>query len=583
MEKRTPTSARGRIARAVGWLLLSVLPATPSGAAGQATALVPLDDRSYEILDRLTAQLPLQELVHGQRPYTRRAFARLTVQAREALGRVSAGSSPLPPARRAHLESLLAALEGRYAAELRRLDGDDPRSPPAALDLLRLEATSADSPFRGFVNNGLGNVDSALVNPLLDERWGRELSDGGTLALEAELRAGLGPYLAAFASPRLSYHLPRSPWARAVSLPSSEESVRVSGGGEEDADVLLRHGALRGKLGGWALQVGRAPLRRGQGRRAAVLFSDNAPPLDMVYLESEDPFRLPWILRALGPTRFSAFLADLGADQNFPRAQLYGNWLTFRPARRLELGGGFVVHSGGEGSPEQTFWERVGDYLIFVDIFFKPTSDFTASNKIAGVDFRLSLPEAGLVVYGEFYMDDFRVQRWSSVGEILWPDAGHVLGISFPRLDGTGRMSGWAEYQHTGLRLYRHSPFTSGVVQRRWFLGNALGPHANAVKGGLDFLPSVSSTVSLEVGWDSRSHDWWSAPEEPVFHFQKLGDAPEEERVRARLSWERRPLEGGLGWRAELGGERVTNLGFEEGEGATNAVLQVVIAWAPRR
>jgi hypothetical protein len=352
--------------------------------------------------------------------------------------------------------------------------------------------------------------------------------------------------------------------------------------GDTDLDASFLTAAARGRLGRWALQVGRGPIRRGQGRDTGLLFSDNGPALDMVLLQNEELVRIPWLHRLMGPARFSAFFADLGAEQNFPHAKLYGNWLTFRPARRFELGGGFIVQDGGEGGPEQSIWRRIGDYLIFVDVLFQGGSDFQASNKIAGLDFRFWLPEVGAVAYGELYLDDFRIANWNHVREMLWPDAAHVLGLTLPRLDGAGRLSAWGEYHHTGVRIYRHYDYSSGVTRGRFLLGSGLGSDAQAVTGGIDFAPSAATTLSLEAAWEGRSHHEWTAPEDPYFHFEKVEDRPTEKRRRMQLAWEHRPLSGGMGWRVEAGGERVADFGFEEGVQETNAVLRVMMEWRPR-
>src|SRR5690606_37822492 len=138
-----------------------------------------------------------------------------------------------------------------------------------------------------------------------------------------------------------------------------------------------------------------------------LLLSDNAPPLDMVLLERERPFRLPWLVERLGPGHLSLLLADLGAEREFPHARLFGTWIGFRPAERLEVGAGYVVQDGGEGAPEQGFSRRVAEYLLLVDLF-APDSESRSTNKIAGMDFRLLLPAVGAMLYGEMHVDDFR-------------------------------------------------------------------------------------------------------------------------------------------------------------------------------
>jgi hypothetical protein len=110
-----------------------------------------------------------------------------------------------------------------------------------------------------------------------------------------------------------------------------------------------------------------------------------------------------------------------------------------------------------------------------------------------------------------------------------------------------------------------------------------MGSDAQGVAGGLDFTPSASSTLSLEAAWERLSHDEWSAPTEPQFHFELVSDGPEEERQRIRLAWDHRPLDRALGWRVEAGLERVKNFGFQAGEARDNASLHVTLEWVPLR
>src|SRR5207247_1080582 len=81
------------------------------------------------------------------------------------------------------------------------------------------------------------------------------------------------------------------------------------------------------------------------------LNSNNSPPLDLIKLSSEEPFTFPWILRRLGPTRFSIFYADLGADQNFPHSYLVGYRANMAPASAFEFGFSVYTKSGGHGAP----------------------------------------------------------------------------------------------------------------------------------------------------------------------------------------------------------------------------------------
>jgi hypothetical protein len=221
----------------------------------------------------------------------------------------------------------------------------------------------------------------------------------------------------------------------------------------------------------------------------------------------------------------------------------------------------------------------VGDHLILVDLLFQSGGEFQASNKVAGFEARLTLP--GVVAWGEWTMDDLRGKTWRRVGETLWTDAAHVFGVSLPRLPGAGALSGWVEYRHTGIRMYRHAQFTSGLTQEGYLVGDPLGPDAHALAAGLELWGGARSVFALEVARESRSQDAWTAEGDP-FHFVKAEDGPEEERYRVQLRWDRRLPRGGPGWRVEAGGERVESFDFQEGRDEWNALLALSVEWARR-
>ena len=54
-------------------------------------------------------------------------------------------------------------------------------------------------------------------------------------------------------------------------------------------------------LGNWEIVVGRQSLSWGPGPDGSMLWSDNAPPVDMVRLVNPEPLHLPRFLRFLGP------------------------------------------------------------------------------------------------------------------------------------------------------------------------------------------------------------------------------------------------------------------------------------------
>jgi hypothetical protein len=311
--------------------------------------------------------------------------------------------------------------------------------------------------------------------------------------------------------------------------------------------------------------------------RGSLSISDNAPGLDMVKLASDLPFRMPWFLRGLGPTRASFFIADLGERQNFPGAKLIGYKFSFLPSRRVEFGVSVSNQMGGRGSPAASFGDRLLDLVPIIDPLALGSRDIQISNKFAGMDVRVRFPAArGLEWYVDGMLDDFDHRRvWSSFRD----DAGWITGISLPRLTDDGRMQVTAEVQRTGIRYYQHGQFRSGVTFDNRIIGNALGSKANAGYARLTWDRGATSSISLDAAYERRSSDRYRVQvndaDESGWRFVRVESRPKETRARATVIWsgELPPARSRL--LAEFGYERVGNFAFVRGEERNNLLGRV--------
>src|SRR5262245_6896814 len=155
--------------RRVATILVAILAiAAPArGAVGQAAATVPLDDPAYAAIDELVAAVPLQGLIVGQRPYSRREIARIALRFDRLL---SQGGTRTAEAQ-ARLVALVRSLLAAYAHEVQSLAGNNALisvSSGARVDALGTNSSAKRVP----ASNGLGNID-AFSNPLTDGMSGR--------------------------------------------------------------------------------------------------------------------------------------------------------------------------------------------------------------------------------------------------------------------------------------------------------------------------------------------------------------------------------------------------------------------------
>jgi hypothetical protein len=545
--------------RTLATLALSLAVWCPGSAPAQATTNVPVEDLTYRHVERLIAEGLLDTVHVGQRPYSRREMGRIVAEAERRLPGLEARASSdttLSAGARADLSrrverarAILGLLRDEY--------GTDGRAGTRLLESAAADWTWTNSPPRVVPSDDLGGI-SAVTNPLVDYRLGRRYVDGGNLAIETTHRARPVRFLAAAARVRT--------W-------NGWSQLTDSGGHRLSAEALYGQLALRNVL----VEVGRDHLFYGQGMRASLSVSGNARALDMVKIASDLPFRMPWLLRALGPTRASLFVADLGEKQNFPGAKLAGYKLSFLPSTRVEVGVSVLDQMGGRGAPSASVGDRLLDLIPLVDPLFFGDRDIQISNKLAGMDFRFRFPSRrGLELYVDGMLDDFDHRR---IRSSFWQDAGWITGLAIPRLTADGRVQLAAEYQHTGLRYYQHGQFTSGVTLDGRIIGNALGSKAGAAYARLSWDQGITSSIALETAYERRSGDRYRVrvddAQDNGWQFERIETRPKETRARVALMWlaELTPTRPRL--IAEVGVEHVGNFTFVEGQRRTNALARI--------
>jgi hypothetical protein len=529
-------------------LLLAGALACPCALAAQASPHLQPLDQVHRDLDRLAAWGLIDTILVGQRPYSRAQAARMTVQAMR--GR-AALSPDAPHARTA--DDLLGRLTDRLALELEALGVQPARDASRLVKETRLDATWMDSPARDVPSNGPG-FSMARINPLVAYDQGRGVVDGATIGLEFEIGGALGDRVAATIRPRAQLARPR--------------------GGGSDATLELASGHARLLLGNLGVTVGRDHVVWGQSPRGGLVLSTNAGALPLVSLATERPVVLPGPLRLLGPSTYQLFLGDLGTEgQAFDHSQLFGWRLSFLPNRRLEIGAEFLVQSGGEGAPESSLRDRILDYLFFPDLF--SNTELQASNKVAGLDARVRVPEArGLELWVELAIDDVDIDRFKSM---IWEDGAWNVGLALARLDAAGRLGVRLEGHHTGLRMYEHFDFNGGLTLDRHFLGSELGPRADGATLTVDWEPDGRNALTLEGSVEKRSADPYTLIAGTPYYFSRLDILHKEKRWRGRAAWERFADGGGLGVRVEGGYERVENFYFEDGGALHNLMMRTVL------
>ena len=336
----------------------------------------------------------------------------------------------------------------------------------------RLELLGTNSRPRAIPGDSTGSLE-ADVNPLLNDRAGRVYRVGTNAAADADMSLRLGWSFVLRADPRVV--------------------------GNVDGTGGFAQGSMEAASATWlvrdiAIELGRQQFVWGQGMEGGLLGSSSGRPLDMIRIATDTPF----FLYKLGPTRGSFIIADLGPNQRFPHSNIVAYKLSGNPfTSRFELSASVLSEQGGDGGPSATLLDNLVDIIPALKYTLHSKNRTQFSNKFAGWEYRLRLPElSGLQLYAEHQFDDMDPRRWRST---LWEDGGHIFGFSFAQLGAASNLSTAVEFHHTGLRYYQHSPYTTGIAFNRVLIGDPLGKQADGGYWRLLWDDGGASTFTLDA------------------------------------------------------------------------------------
>ena len=510
------------LTRSIRHILLCAVAAlalTSAEAPAQGTATVLPSDELYADLDRLSELGVLDSIVIGQRPYSRREIGRILRAARERSNQLGERGHDL---RVTDLElsigdGILRRLETRFSREIDEIPSTDALF--AILDDAQLTVHYTDVQRRAFAGT-YGSTLGATMGSLLPRRLGPSYVPGTTLGLELAQRLEPTTWLAFTARERAVYA-----WAKDSALRRGT------------AELLAA--TMRARFRNVALEIGRTQLSWAQSPDEGLFIAADAPALDLVLLSADRPFALPSVLRWLGPTKATLFIADLGPSEVRSHSKLLGYKVSIQPSRRAELGATFLNHYGGEGGRPSSLGNRLIDFLPFIDIFRRHNYTDTTrtldvdSDKLLGVDGRLRIGGLrGVVVTGELLIDDFDVRR---IPKLLTGYGSQAIGITVPRLF-SPLLSLKVTAKHMGILTYTHTVLTSGITSRGRLIGDELGPDAKAFGARLTWQPTAELRLSLEgrsaIHSNAQYATFYADPSSSRFVVQKTSRTADELRDR---------------------------------------------------
>jgi hypothetical protein len=213
------------------------------------------------------------------------------------------------------------------------------------------------------------------------------------------------------------------------------------------------------------------------------------------------------------------------------------------------------------------FWAENGGYYL-------------VSDKVAGVDLRVSVPAVRSALFASFSTTDSRGNFQQPAGG-MWEDAAWLVGAESKGLGPEARFDARVEWRHNGPEVHTHAQFTSGQTLDGRLLGDALGPNASGVSVQTGWT-GPRSGLRLRLDWERYSGDDYTLARIPGggtwdLDWYRTADNPDEVRARATLGYSRFAARG---WEtsARLGFERVTRFDFSDSN-RSNALAEVTLRY----
>jgi len=484
-----------------------------------ASPLVPLSDAIYWNLEILKGHGLIPSSTEGTGPSTQREINRQVLEARSQFDQRRANPATYWKETADYLDALITKMEESYPDETLSLH---------ALKSAEISLIQLDSPGRDIFRPN-SSID-ARYNPLTQYQSGRHIVDGTQIGLSSVSQAQITSHASFSFSPYIQ-----------LQLHANDQ--------EEEQGFFVEE--LYGNVNFFntQLDIGRRPFQWGQSDHGGVLFTDNARPLDGIFLSNPRPWKIPH----MGFLKYSFLLATLGSEQSLNNTLISGLKLTYKPWSIFEFAIARALTFGGDGAPPASAATQFAE-------FFGARPDGgdngNFSNSISGFEFRVTLPFLRFTqIYSEFYFDDFNL---SHIPRSFVQDAGILGGIFIPRLDDKGTWSARIEGRKMAPIMYQHNVWKDGWAENGFILGDPLGPDAESLR--LELKKSYPKmTFSGEFNYERVDSDIYSS--DPSKGRVIATDGTPENRyrfqIRATRDWNKR-----LTSRASLGYERVTNPTF---------------------
>lgn len=457
---------------------------------------VSLDSWIYPALERLAALGYIGTDTVGLRPWTRLECARLTSEAGE---RGAGSDSPI------EVQQLYGALSGEFAREFELMSGEQNLG-------IQLESVYQ----RSLGISGKPLTDNQHFGQTVLNDYGRPFQQGFNSVAGTSGWTTAGPFVIYARGEYQSAPSAPAPSTAALGFISQVDQLPPNApalpiGATSRFRLLDAYVGMT--LSNWQISFGRQSQWWGPSDNGAMLFSNNAEPLNnMLRVDRVQPFRLPWLFRYLGDIRLQLFLGQLSGYEFLnntpgglvgqygrslhPQPFLDGGKVTLKLTPNFEFGLSKTTIYGGPGNP-LTF------KTFFQSFFGLHVNGAALGDGRSGADFSYRLPKLRdwVTFYGEAMSEDqpspIPYMRQSIFQGGLYLAKIPKLHKVDLRVEG-GSTSAVNYDVEPGGYFYWNGQYVNGYTNNGNLIGSWLGRAAQGESAKATYWLSAKSKVGLE-------------------------------------------------------------------------------------
>jgi len=464
---------------------LSDAPIVPTERTPSAmgSPYVPLDSWIYPLLDRLVAMGAINDAILGMKPWTRLECARLISEAADHLR---------DSGKEADSSGLFESLLQEFMSEINLLGGGSNRA--IHLESIYTRMTQISGP---------PLTDGYHFGQTLFNDFGRPYQEGlnSVAGFSGWATAGRwviyarGEYQHAPSGPAIPVSAENAV-AAVDDVPAVMPSLSAA---RNQARLLDAYIGLN--FANWQISYGQESQWWGPGESGPLLFSDNAPPVQMFHIDRVSPFHLPWILRFLGPMRWNAYFGRLQGHILSPNPFFHGEKISFKPTRNLEFGFTRTVVVGGEG-------RALTPYRLFLSYFSATSYQVKPANKDPGkrdggfdFSYRLPLLRKWLTIYNDSISADdpspLAAPRRAGISPGLYLT--HFPGLAKLDLRVEAPLTDTVGTNGPGRYIYWDNYYRDLYTNRKVLMGNWVGRDGSGIQATSRYW--LNARNSLQFGY----------------------------------------------------------------------------------